>query len=425
MKVIIILFCFISILSSKTYDLVEVFNLSYINSNAFKIAKLKMKYVDEDVQKSVSSFYPKVNLDLEYIKLNEYPVVVNGVEERTRDDRYDQTLNVEQLLYDRSKYLEYKKQKNNYTQTSLEKDKAYQQLVYDVIKYYFETLFRNKQIELTNQKLERLEKIELRAKLKSESGFISKADYLEAQAEKGDLLVKKAQLILDYNLSKSFLKRLTGLENIEIKKKIELKEVDIMKMQEYLNDINENLDVRIHKMKIKQADIQKSISVTGFEPSLSLNYEYKNNDIEGVDEERTLTLLLQVPIFSGFYDVNNYQQAKISQLIEKESMNQLIKDTKQSINNKYQKVKTYIEIIKSYPAIIQAKAFSLESMREKFNVGTKTIINLLDEENKYFDKLNKYTEYKYQYVVEYTSLKQYTNSLDEEFIKKVNGFISE
>jgi outer membrane protein len=106
-------------------------------------------------------------------------------------------------------------------------------------------------------------------------------------------------------------------------------------------------------------------------------------------------------------------------------MNQLIKDTKQSINNKYQKVKTYIEIIKSYPAIIQAKAFSLESMREKFNVGTKTIINLLDEENKYFDKLNKYTEYKYQYVVEYTSLKQYTNSLDEEFIKKVNGFISE
>ncbi|WP_415397491.1 TolC family protein [Sulfurimonas sp. CS5] len=384
-----------------------------------------MKYVDEDVQKSVSSFYPKVNLDLEYIKLNEYPVVVNGVEERTRDDRYDQTLNVEQLLYDRSKYLEYKKQKNNYTQTSLEKDKAYQQLVYDVIKYYFETLFRNKQIELTNQKLERLEKIELRAKLKSESGFISKADYLEAQAEKGDLLVKKAQLILDYNLSKSFLKRLTGLENIEIKKKIELKEVDIMKMQEYLNDINENLDVRIQKMKIKQADIQKSISVTGFEPSLSLNYEYKNNDIEGVDEERTLTLLLQVPIFSGFYDVNNYQQAKISQLIEKESMNQLIKDTKQSINNKYQKVKTYIEIIKSYPAIIQAKAFSLESMREKFNVGTKTIINLLDEENKYFDKLNKYTEYKYQYVVEYTSLKQYTNSLDEEFIKKVNGFISE
>lgn len=384
-----------------------------------------MKYVDEDVQKSVSSFYPKVNLDLEYIKLNEYPVVVNGVEERTRDDRYDQTLNVEQLLYDRSKYLEYKKQKNNYTQTSLEKDKAYQQLVYDVIKYYFETLFRNKQIELTNQKLERLEKIELRAKLKSESGFISKADYLEAQAEKGDLLVKKAQLILDYNLSKSFLKRLTGLENIEIKKKIELKEVDIMKMQEYLNDINENLDVRIQKMKIKQADIQKSISVTGFEPSLSLNYEYKNNDIEGVDEERTLTLLLQVPIFSGFYDVNNYQQAKISQLIEKESMNQLIKDTKQSINNKYQKVKTYIEIIKSYPAIIQAKAFSLESMREKFNVGTKTIISLLDEENKYFDKLNKYTEYKYQYVVEYTSLKQYTNSLDEEFIKKVNGFISE
>ena len=143
MKVIIILFCFVTILFSKTYDLVEVFNLSYENSDTFKIAKLKIENVDEDVQKSVSSFYPKVNLDLEYKKLNEFPVVVDGVEKRRRDDRLDQTINVEQLLYDRSKYLEYKKQKNNFFQTSFEKDKEYQQLVYDVIKYYFETLFRN------------------------------------------------------------------------------------------------------------------------------------------------------------------------------------------------------------------------------------------------------------------------------------------
>lgn len=76
MKVIIIVLCFVSILFSKTYDLVEVFNLSYANSDTFKIAKLKMEYVDEDVQKSISSFYPKLNLDLEYKKLNEYPVVV-------------------------------------------------------------------------------------------------------------------------------------------------------------------------------------------------------------------------------------------------------------------------------------------------------------------------------------------------------------
>ena len=425
MKIIITLFFLVSGLFSKTYDLLEVFQLSYANSDTFKVAKLKMEYTDEDVQKSVSSFYPKINLDLEYKKLNEYPVVVDGVEKRRRDDRFDQTLSVDQLLYDRSKYLEYKKQKNNFTQTSLEKDKEYQQLIYDVIKYYFETLFRNKQIELIDEKLKRLEKIELRAKLKYKAGFMSKADYLEAQSEKGDLLVKRKQLVLDYNISKSFLKKLTGVENIEIKKNIELKEVDTMKIQEYLDAIDNNLDLRIQTMKTKQADIQKNIAVTGFEPNLSLNYEYKNNDIEGVVEQKTLTLLLQVSIFNGFYDIDNYQQAKISQMIEKEKMNQLLKDTKQELFNKYKRVQTYIEIMKAYPKIIEAKSFSLRAMRERFNVGTRTIINLLDEENKYFDKLNKYTEYKYQYVVEYASLKQYINSLDEDFIKKVNGFISE
>lgn len=64
-------------------------------------------------------------------------------------------------------------------------------------------------------------------------------------------------------------------------------------------------------------------------------------------------------------------------------------------------------------------------MRERFQRGTKSIIDLLDEENKYFEKLNKYTEYEYQFVIEYTTLKQYTNSLDEEFINKINGFLYE
>ncbi|MFY4804731.1 hypothetical protein ACOTWC_11780 [Aliarcobacter butzleri] len=44
------------------------------------------------------------------------------------------------------------------------------------MRYYLESLLKAKQIELAKQKLKRLETILLRAQVKLENGFISKAD---------------------------------------------------------------------------------------------------------------------------------------------------------------------------------------------------------------------------------------------------------
>ena len=70
--------------------------------------KLKNQYNEKEVDKSISSFYPKVNIETEFMKINEYPVVIDGVEQDRRDNRKDTTFTVEQTIYDRSKYFEYK-----------------------------------------------------------------------------------------------------------------------------------------------------------------------------------------------------------------------------------------------------------------------------------------------------------------------------
>ena len=64
-------------------------------------------------------------------------------------------------------------------------------------------------------------------------------------------------------------------------------------------------------------------------------------------------------------------------------------------------------------------------MQERFNIGTKSIVDLLDEENEYFEKLNIFTEYQYQFLLEYSELMKYTNYLNEEFLNKVDRLIYE
>lgn len=423
MKKVLFLIFLNSFAFAQTYNLVDLYKLSFENSESYKVSKLKNEYSDDEVDKSLSAFYPKVNIETEFMKINEFPVIVDGVEQERRDDRKDTTFTVEQTIYDRSKYLDYKLKKNDFLQSEFDINKEHQELVFDVIRYYLESLLKAKQIELANQKLKRLETILLRAQVKLENGFISKADYLEAKLQRDELITQTIKRKLDYTVSKSFLEKLSGTNNIEIKKNINLAFFNTNHLKEYSDKIEENLDVQIQKLKVKKSDIKVSQSISDFEPTLLLKYEHVANDVPENENERTLSLFLKFNIFNGFYDTKNYQQSRIEKNIERLNFDKLLKDVDQNIKNKITNLNSYFEIIQSYPEVLESKKFILDGMQERFNIGTKSIIDLLDEENEYFEKLNIFTEYQYQFLLEYTELMKYTNYLNEDFLNEVDRLI--
>ncbi len=410
---------------AQTYNLTDLYKFSFENSENYEISKLKNKYNEKEVDKSISSFYPKVNIETEFMKINEYLVVIDGVEQDRRDNRKDTTFTVEQTIYDRSKYFEYKSKENDFLQSEFDINKEKQELMFDVIKYYLDSLLKAKQIELLNQKLKRLEVILQRAQVKQENGFISKADYLEAKLQRDELVTQTIKRKLDYTVSKSFLEKLSGIDNIDIKKNINVAFFDTKYLKEYSEKTEENLDIQIQKLKLQKSDIKVSQSISDFEPTLLLKYEHIANDIPENENERTLSLFLKLNIFNGFYDYKNYQQSRIEKSIEKLNFEKLLKDTDQNIKNKITNLHSYFEIIQSYPEVLESKKFILDGMQERFNIGTKSIVDLLDEENEYFEKLNIFTEYQYQFLLEYSELMKYTNYLNEEFLNKIDRLIYE
>lgn len=421
----IIYFLCVSTLFSKSLDLLEVFKLSLPQSETFKISKYKTNYADDGVDKSLSSFYPQATFQVEKINLNEFPVVVNGVVEERRTDKEDATFRVDQVIYDRSKYLNYQKASNSLDQAHLEQDKVYQELMFDVIKYYFESVLKYSKLQLLGQKLKQYEKIVERARIKYQTGFISKANYLESELEKDTIVTQKIQMELEFNIAQSYLEKFTQIPRLSIKKEIRFNNLKSENLSNELKAMNYSLDLRLQNLKFKASKIDKSIAFSGFEPTLNLSYENISHDVPGVDTEKTVTLLLKIPLFSGFSDLNSYQQARVAQMIEERTTNNLLRDLKQGISNSTATVSSYLDILKRYPKIIEYKELSVENMREAFDKGSKTIIDLLDEENKYYTKLNEYTEYQYRYIIELASLKKQTSSLNMEFLKMINGYVYE
>ncbi|RBQ29551.1 TolC family protein [Aliarcobacter vitoriensis] len=425
MKIFIFLLTFSSLVFGKTYSLFDLYKLSSHISEDYEISKLQNEYSDKEVDKSISAFYPKVDISSELMKINEFPVIIDGVEQEKRDNRRDTTFTVEQTIYDRSKYYDYKVKSNELLQSEFEIHTQQQELMFNVISYYLDSLLKAKQIELLNQKLKRIDTIVLRAKVKMDSGLISKADYLEAQLQKDEILTQIIKRKLDYKVSKSYLEKLSGVQELDIKKNINLALFDIKNLNEASKDIEDNLDIQVQKLKLQNSDIKVSKSISSFEPVIFAKYEHVANDIPKNENERTLSLFLKFNIFNGFYDIKNYQQSRIEKSIEKLNFNKLVKDVEQNIKNKVNNLYSYYEIIKSYPEVLEAKRFVVDGMQERFNIGTKSIIDLLDEENEYFEKLNIFTEYQYQLLLEYTELMKYTNFLNEEFLNEIDRLIYE
>ncbi len=409
----------------KTYNLLEIYDASFNNNEDYEISNLKNQYYYKEIDKSLSLFYPKIDLNIEQMKINEFPVVIDNVEKERRDQRRDVIFSVEQTIYDRSKYLDYQIKKNDFLQSQFDINIKHQEVIFDVIKYYLDALLKAKQIELLNQKNKRLSVILERATAKFESGFISKADYLEAKLQYDELVTQISKANLDYNVSISNLNRASGLNDIEIKKNIEFGSFEVNHLKNLELKMDENLDVQIQKLKLENSDTKISKSLSKYEPILFLNYEQIANDIPSSENERKLFLLLKINLFNGFYDNRNYEQSKIEKIIETLNLNKLLKDIEQSIKNKVSNIKLYFEIIQNYPKVIESKKFILDGMQERFDMGTKSIVDLLDEENKYFEKLNTFTQYKYQLLYEYAELMKYTNNLNKDFLLEMDRFIYE
>lgn len=425
MKKLVIFIFLYSFAFGKTYNIVEVYNSSFFNSESYEISNLRNQYYDKELDKSTSAFYPKIDLNVEQMRINEFPVIVDSVEKERRDQRRDITLNVEQVIYDRSKYLEYQIKKKDYVQSQFDINSKHQEVVFDVIKYYLDSLLKAKQIELLNQKRKRLEIILQRANAKLESGFISKADYLEAKLQYDELFTQISKANLEYEISISNLERFSGLKDVNIKTNIKLDSFQISHLNEFEKKIDENLEIQIQKLKLERSETKVSQSISKYEPVLFLNYEQIVNDIPSSENEKTLSLLLKLNLFNGFYDNKNYEQSKIEKNIETLNLSKLLKDIEQSIKSKISNIKSYFEITKNYPKVLESKKFILDGMQDRFNMGTKSIIDLLDEENEYFEKLNIFTQYKYQLLYEYSELMKYTNKLDKDFLVEMDRIIYE
>ena len=163
-------------------------------------------------------------------------------------------------------------------------------------------------------------------------------------------------------------------------------------------------------------------------PNLNLVGTTEYSDSDRIDNgtealKGSLALTLTIPIFQQGIDDSNIRKFH-SQILQAELNYEDAKDDLLlNISNTFKDFKINESNMKAILVSIEANKTALESIQQEYLIGTKTISDFLEEEQKLLSLKVNYLNTKNNYLVSYFKIKSLEGSLldvFEEFLPKLN-----
>lgn len=178
----------------------------------------------------------------------------------------------------------------------------------------------------------------------------------------------------------------------------------------------------------------------GHLPTLNANATYTNNYsytaqsifLEGfpvVESGPTRTinksvgLTLNLPLFQGGYVSAQTQKARYDYETEMQILEQTFRNTLNTTRQSYLNLLASISKIVADKQAIKSGQSALEGMHEGYHVGTKTIVDVLQQQQILFNAQKKYAQDRYNYIINLLVLKQAAGILSGNDLEAINQWL--
>ena len=229
------------------------------------------------------------------------------------------------------------------------------------------------------------------------------------------------------------VKKIIKQKNIVSKDPINLEEiVKINSSIDYESSLNKlykhnsNLKLLINKIENNKILLLKEQKTKKPNLDLTSSAEYSDAGRLEPGTESTsgsIALTLTVPIFQQNIDNSNIRKYH-SQILQSELEYENLKEELEiEISNLYRDFNISLAEIESNLSIIKATETSIEIISQEYDIGTKTIMDLIQEESKLLTAKVDYLNSKKNYYISYFKIKSLEGTLlndFEEFLPKFN-----
>jgi type I secretion outer membrane protein, TolC family len=359
-------------------------------------------------------------------------------------ESYGYSINLVQPLYDHRLYVQLSQADASISEAEAQYGVAQQDLIVRLADAYFTVLSARDNLQFVKTDKEAIDRTLEQSRKRFEVGLIAITDVLESEAQYDLAVAREIKARNDLSDAREALSEITGQSHetfrVEVNPNMPLwipAPPDI----EWWTAVAQEKNLRLLSARYTSQVARKEISLerAGHYPTLSLVVQAARGinggglggvsigrrgfAIRGSTTDASIQLQVSVPIFSGFLVSSRTHQATYRYSEARENQEAARRTAVRQVRDAYRAVETSVQRVTALKQAVASTKSALEATTAGYQVGTRTIIEVLDAQSDYYQAIRNHKQARYTYLLSTLRLKQATGTLSEQDLTAINAWL--
>lgn len=416
-------------------DLMDVYQQAKQSDPQIKQAKAQYQAAQEAKPQARAGLLPQLNAGAEASRVHEevnYKSSSSFLQDATRDyNRYQYSINLTQPLFHWSTYKRLDQADASVAQAAAQYAAAEQDLMVRVTNRYFGVLNAVDALQVAKAQERAIKRQLEQARQRHEVGLIARTAVEEAKARYDSARADVIAAENGVDSAREALREITGVPMGDLAKvasDIPLNSPKPNDAQAWADKAEQqNWQLTASRRAAEAAMANVGVQRGGHYPTLDLVGSYGEQDQTGGTfggqdtTSAAVGLQLNVPIFSGGATSSKVRQAQYQYTSAREQLEQVHRSVLRQTADAYRGVESSIQRVKALAQAKVSNKSALDATQAGYEVGTRTIVDVLDAQQNYFQAQRNYQQAVYDYLLNTLNLKQAAGTLSPGDLRSLNG----
>jgi outer membrane protein len=411
---------------ARGVDLLDVYQEAAATNPQLAASLANLEAVREQRPQAKAGLLPTLNGSASYTP-NRYKSLNPSLPTETSNDKLA-SLNLTQPLFRYDRWIQLRQSDSEIARAEADYLAAEQDLMVTVAERYFKVLEAQSNLEFAEAEKAAIGRQLDQATQRFEVGLIAITDVKAAQARYDLSVSREIQAISDLVQAKDSLRETVGTyyDKVDLlKPDLELSDPQPDSADAWIDRAKEhNLSILSAQASAETAKQQIELQRAGHLPTLDLNASAIYNEAGGAfprkGESSQIGVELNVPFYEGGAVNSRTRQARSRFQEATENLSQAVRAAELDTRNAFRGVKTDIAQVKALARSLVSTEVAVQAEEAGFEVGTRTIVDVLNAQQDYYLARLNYARARYLYVVDQLRLKKAAGILSEDDVAEVN-----
>lgn len=432
--------CALGTTTASAEDLMQVFEIATANDPTVLKAKAQADAQSYESDLAMSALLPQIGLTASYTKSDSTSFqsnedLSNQVKVESETDDFSRGVSLSQTLFDLGAWNTLDIADKQALQANGQYDAAKQNLIIRVAEGYFNVLSAIDNLEFVQAEKRAIERQLEQTKQRYAVGLTAITDVHEAQAQYDNSVAQEIIASNAVETAREQLREITGkyhakldflnTETFSTTKPVK-QSSDFVKVAE-----NNNINLQVAKVTVDIAKDQIVLAKAGHYPKLTLSASYgdsltdtERNGVNFDDQPRSdsssVALNFSVPLYSGGATVAATKQARAFYISASQDYETNYRAVTRTVITSYNQVVSDIATYKALEQAVVSAQSALKATEAGFEVGTRTIVDVLVSTQNLYDAKRNLADVRYRYVLSTLRLKQAAGTLTTADLLSIN-----